>query len=181
MDFSKLSQNERLATFGAIAVVVGGLVGYSYGLTVLAVLAALAALAIVFLPQLSPTTSLPGSQGSLLLIAGGIAAVVMVLALLMYISVIFTAFNFRDLFFLVAVAGSVALVWAAWQELQGEGGKFQVGTQSSAPSTAPAATPAADPTPAAPTAEADAAAAQPAAASEAPAQSPADPEQRPPA
>jgi hypothetical protein len=180
MDFSKLSQNERLATFGGIAVVIGGLVGYSYGLTVLAVLAALAALVIVFLPQFSPTASLPGSRGSLLLVAGGIAAVVMVLALLMYISVVFTAFNFRDLFFLLAVVGSVVLAWAAWQEFQAEGGKFQLGS-STRPSASPVAT-SADPapvTPAAAASPADASAAPPAPASAAP--PPSDPEQRPPA
>jgi hypothetical protein len=180
MDFSKLSQNERLATFGGLAVVIGGLVGYSYGLTVLAVLAALAALVIVFLPQFSPTSSLPGSRGSLMLVAGGIAAVVMVLALLMYISVVFTAFNFRDLFFLLAVVGSVVLAWAAWQEFQAEGGKFQLGS-STRPTASPVAT-GADAAPAAPTAapaDPGTAPAQPAPVSEAAPST--DPEQRPPA
>ena len=139
MDLSKLSQNEKLAMYGAVAVIVGGLVGYSYGLTVLAILAALTGLAIIFLPQLSPSTSLPGSRGSLLLIAGGIAAAVMVLALLMYLSVIFTNFNFRDLFFLIAAAGAILMAWAGWQELQSEGGKFQVGASPDGSTTAAAA------------------------------------------
>jgi len=143
MDFSKLSQNEKLATYGAIAVVIGGLIGYSYGLTVLAVLAAVAALAVIFLPQLSPSTSLPGSRGSLLLVTGGIAAVVMALALVMYLRVIFSGFNLFDLFFLVAVAGAIVLGWASWQEFQKEGGKFQLGAPAgsgaaSAPSEGPA-------------------------------------------
>ena len=158
MDLSKLSQNEKLAMYGAVAVIVGGLVGYSYGLTVLAILAALTGLAIIFLPQLSPSTSLPGSRGSLLLIAGGIAAAVMVLALLMYLSVIFTNFNFRDLFFLIAAAGAILMAWAGWQELQSEGGKFQVGAPSAASTAAPAPAAAAEPSPvpaaAAPVAEA---------------------------
>jgi len=140
MDFAKLSQNEKLATYGAIAVVVGGLVGYSYGLTILAVLAAVAMLVIVFLPQMSAGTKLPGSKGSLMLIAGGVAGVVLVLALLLYIGTIFTAFNFRDLFFLVAVAGGVVMAWAGWQEFQSEGGKFQVGTTTTAAGSTPAAT-----------------------------------------
>jgi hypothetical protein len=151
MDLSKLSQNEKLAMYGAAAVVIGGLVGYSYGLTVLAVLAALAALAIIFLPQLSPSTSLPGSRGSLLLIAGGVAAAVMALALVMYLSVIFTNFNLRDLFFLVAAAGAIVLAWAGWQELQREGGTFKVGAAgagsdaSAAAGAAAASTPPPDP------------------------------------
>ena len=155
MDFSKLSQNEKLATYGAIAVVIGGLIGYSYGLTVLAVLAAVAALAVIFLPQLSPSTSLPGSRGSLLLVTGGIAAVVMALALVMYLRVIFSGFNLFDLFFLVAVAGAVVLGWASWQEFQKEGGKFQLGAPAgSGAASAPAQSPAPSSTDARPAAEA---------------------------
>jgi hypothetical protein len=140
MDFSKLNQNEKLAVYGSAAVIIGGLVGYSYGMTVLAVIVAFAMLAVVFLPQFSPNTNLPGSRGSLLLITGGVAGVILLLALLLYISTIFTAFNVRDLFFILAVAGGVLMAWAGWQEFQAEGGKFMVGSASAAgaASTAPA-------------------------------------------
>ncbi|MCV0402141.1 MAG: hypothetical protein K5924_00365 [Chloroflexi bacterium] len=141
MDFSKLSQNEKLAVYGAGAVIIGGLVGYSYGLTVLAVLAAIAMLAIVLLPQISPGTNLPGSRGSLMLLAGGVAGVVLALALLLFLGTIFVAFNIRDLFFLIAVAGGLLMAWVGWREFQAEGGKFQVGSSSStaAPPAAPSA------------------------------------------
>jgi hypothetical protein len=164
MDFSKLGQNEKLAVYGAAAVIVGGLVGFSYGLTILAVLAAFALLAVVFLPQMSPGTSLPGSRGSLMLLCGGIAGVVLVLALLVYIGVVFIAFGVGDLFFLIAVAGGIVAAWAGWQEFQAEGGKFQLGSStaaadraasSDAPSQAAAAPPPAPPA-AAPEAPADA-------------------------
>jgi hypothetical protein len=170
MNFAKLSQNEKLGVYGAVAVVVGGLVGYSYGLTVLAVLAAVALLIVLFLPQMSPNTSLPGSRGSLMVLLGGIAGAVMVLAVLLYIGTIFTAFNVRDLFFLIAVAGAVVMAWAGWQELQAEGGKFQLGAASS--SSAAAAPPAASapPAPSAPSAE-EAPPAEPAAAPPPPAPS----------
>lgn len=137
MDFSKLTQNEKLATYGALAVLVGGLVGYSYGLTILAVLAAVGMLAIVFLPQLSAGTKLPGSRGSLMLIAGAVAGVILVLAFLIYMGIVFTAFGVRDFFFLIAVAGGVLMAWAGWREFQGEGGKFQVGTAAAAPAAQP--------------------------------------------
>lgn len=151
MDLSKLSQNEKLAMYGAAALIIGGAVGYGYGLTGLGMLAAVAMLAIVFLPQLSPGTTLPGSRGSLMLVAGGLAGVVMVLALLQAITgVLFVNTNLRDLFFLVAVAGGVLMAWASWQEFQAEGGKFQLG--SSAPEATPAA-PVAAPPDAAPPAE----------------------------
>ena len=67
MDFSRLSQNEKLATYGSLAVIVGALVGLgAAGLGFIAVLAALGMLVVIFLPQLSPATQLPGSRGSLM-------------------------------------------------------------------------------------------------------------------
>ena len=157
MDVSKLGQNEKLAVYGAAALIIGGAIGYSYGLTALGMLAAIAMLAVVFLPQFSSGISLPGSRGSLMLAVGGLAGVVMVLALLQAVAgVLFVNTNFRDLFFLVAVAGGVLMAWAGWQEFQSEGGKFQLG--SSAPASAPApaapAAPARDAAPAAPAAPA---------------------------
>jgi hypothetical protein len=135
MDVSKLGQNEKLAVYGSAALIIGGVIGYSYGLTALGMLAAVAMLAVVFLPQLSPSTVLPGSRGSLMLAVGGLAGVVMVVALLQAVGgVLFVNTNFRDLLFLVAVAGGALMAWAGWQEFQGEGGKFQLG--SSAPAAA---------------------------------------------
>ena len=147
MDFSKLSQNEKLAVYGSIAVLIGGLVGYSYGLTVLAVLAAVAMLAVIFLPQMSPSTNLPGSRGSLMLLLGGVAGVILLLALVLYIGIVFTAFGVRDLFFLIAVAGGLLMAWVGWQEFQSEGGKFQLGSSSAAAAPPPAASDPAKPEP----------------------------------
>ena len=150
MDFSKLGQSEKLAVYGSAALIIGGVVGYSYGLTALGILAAIAMLAIVFLPQFSPGIALPGSRGSLMLAVGGLTGAVMVLALLQAVAgVLFVNTNLRDLFFLVAVAGGVLMAWAGWQEFQAEGGKFQLGSSAPAASSpAPAAPPATD-TPAA--------------------------------
>jgi hypothetical protein len=152
MDFSKLGQNEKLAVYGSAALIIGGAVGYSYGLTALGMLAAIAMLAVVFLPQFSSGIALPGSRGSLMLAVGGLAGVVMVLALLQAVAgVLFVNFGLRDLFFLVAVAGGVLMAWASWQEFQSEGGKFQLGSSApAAASAAPAASSAADATAAEP-------------------------------
>lgn len=149
MDFSKLSQNEKLAVYGSIALIVGGVIGYSYGLTVLGLLAAIAMLVLIFLPQFSPGTTLPGSRGSLMVAVGGLAGVAMVLAFLSALTgVLLVNTNFRDLFFLVAVAGGLLMAWAGWQEFQAEGGKFQIGSASSTAAAAPPSS--------APPAEADA-------------------------
>jgi len=146
MDFSKLGQNEKLAVYGSAALIIGGAVGYSYGLTALGMLAAIVMLAVVFLPQLASGVTLPGSRGSLMVAVGGVAGAVMALALLQAVAgVLFVNFGLRDVFFLVAAAGGLLMAWAGWQEFQAEGGKFQLGSSASAAATsAPAAQPAAD-------------------------------------
>lgn len=161
MEFSKLSKNDKLAVYGSAAVIIGGLVGIgAAGLGILAIVAAVGMLAVVFLPQMSPGTNLPGSKGSLMLILGGVAAVILVLGLLSILSALGILLQFGGLntiFYLIAVAGGVLMAWAGWQEFQAEGGKFQIGTSSAAApppaeSRAPAtpAAPDADPTPAEP-------------------------------
>lgn len=175
MDFSKLSGNEKLAVYGSAAVIIGGLVGYNYGgFAILAVLAAVGLIAVVFLPQFSPGTNLPGSRGSLMVVLGGIAGVVLVLALIISAGTVFRAFNVRDLFFLIAVAGGLLMAWAGWQELQGEGGTFKLGSASS--TTAPPAPTASTDTTAEPTATTSEPAPPPP-----PAQPPAEPAAAPPA
>jgi hypothetical protein len=149
MDFNKLGQNEKLAVYGSLALIVGGVVGYTYGIGGLGILAALAMLVIIFLPQLSPGTNLPGSHGSLMVAAGGLAGIAMALALLSaFAGSILSNLDFRDIFFLIAVIGGFVMAWAGWQAFQAEGGKFQVGTASSG--AAPSTRSAADPAPAAP-------------------------------
>lgn len=145
MDLSKLSQNEKLAVYGAAAVIVGALVGYgASGLGVIALLAAIAMLAIVFLPQLSPSTKLPGSKGSLMLVAGAVAAVVLVLGLANLLTVLGALLRFSaiaTIFYLIAVVGGVAMAWAGWQEFQREGGKWVLGGTGGPRSDGPAAPP----------------------------------------
>lgn len=168
MDFSKLGQNEKLAVYGAAAVIIGGLIGYGYGLTILAVLAAIALLAVVFLPQMSPSTTLPGSHGSLMLLTGGIAGAVMVLALLVSLRFL-GSFDFYDIFFLIAVIGGLVAAWAGWSAFQAEGGKFQLG--ASGTGSAAAAGSSTPPPPAPSSAPAEQAAPAPSASAEAPADS----------
>lgn len=144
MDFSKLGSNERLAVYGSIAVVIGGLVGLgAAGLGLIAVLAALGMLVVVFLPQMSPSTNLPGSKGSLMLGLGAVAAIILILGFLTVLGALGILLQFSfvgTLFYLIAVAGGILMAWAGWQEFQAEGGKFQLGTaapNSARPSGAP--------------------------------------------
>lgn len=150
MDFSKLSSNDKIASIGAVVAIVGGLLG-GIGGGGLGLLTAILMLVIVFLPQFSPTTTLPGSKGSLMVLVGGGAAVGAVLALL----AIFPYIGLLGGYFiglLLVIVGGLMMGWAGWQEFQAEGGKFQLGMASSSGGTptppAPPAPPAASPPPA---------------------------------
>jgi hypothetical protein len=155
MDFSKLSANEKMATYSAVVLVIAGIISNWGGLLWLSILAGLAALVVIFLPQMSPTTTLPGSKGSLLVAAGGIAAAGAVIEILRYLSYFFnTLDDFQTWLFLVALIAALALAWAGWQLFQAEGGKFTVGMTGSGSGSAAAPPPAqpAQPTPSAPAA-----------------------------
>ena len=142
MDFSKLGQNEKLATYGSVAVVLAGLVSNWGGLLFLSILAAIATLAVIFLPQLSPGTNLPGSKGTLMATLGIVAAIGAVLTAVQWLGVIGAILgSLGTILFLVAVIGAIVMAWAGWQELQGEGGKWVFGSVSTG--TTAAATPAA--------------------------------------
>ena len=135
MNWASLSSNDKLAVYGAAAVIIGALLGAGIsGLIWLALLAAIAMLVIVFLPMMSPNTTLPGGRGSLMVAAGGIAAIAAVLALLLAFSNPFGGLGFwfefaplNAIFFLIAVVGGLVMGWAGWQAFQAEGGKFNVG------------------------------------------------------
>ena len=102
-------------------------------------LAGIALLVVLFLPQFSPQTSLPGSRGSLLVAIGGIGAVAAALAFLIFVVDIGFWFQFaavRAIFLLIGVAGALLAGWIAWQEFQAEGGKFQMGAGTGGAGTA---------------------------------------------
>ena len=156
MDFSKLSANEKLATYGAVAAIVGSILSLATGTGSFGLLTGIVMLVIIFLPQFSPSTKLPGSKGSLMLIVGGVAALLMAYVLLSTFSFTFEGFDLSSLLFLVAVAGAIVMGWAGWQAFQAEGGKFNVGMAAEPfvpPPSAPP--PAMTPPPSAPPAETD--------------------------
>jgi asparagine N-glycosylation enzyme membrane subunit Stt3 len=130
MNWASLSSNDKLAVYGSVAVIIGGILSFGIGLGWLALLAAIAMLIIVFLPSMSPNTTLPGAKGSLMLICGAIAAIGAVLGLLIalpFIGFYFTYNIVSAIGFLIAIAGGLLMGWAGWQAFQGEGGKFNVG------------------------------------------------------
>jgi hypothetical protein len=150
MDFSKLGSNEKLAVYGAIAAIIGPVLSstrFGFGAGGLTLILSLAMLAIIFLPQLSPQTQLPGSKGSLMVIVGGVAAISAALALL-------ASFGYFSFFgsnivavlgWLIGIGGGLLMGWAGWQEFQSEGGELKLGTSTGAASTGSAAAPPAAP------------------------------------
>lgn len=155
MDFSKLSSNDKLAVYGAVAAIVGAVLSFGGGGT-FTLLTGVAMLIIVFLPQFSPNTTLPGSKGSLMLIVGGvagIAALLSLLAILSFFGAVGAVYGGTWLIgLLLSTAGGLLMGWASWKEFQAEGGKFNLGA-ASAPPAPPAAPPAPPAPPAAPMAE----------------------------
>jgi hypothetical protein len=145
MDFSKLSSTDKLGVYGSVALIIGAIIGGTVSAVGwLGVLAAIAMLAVIFLPQMSATTTLPGSHGSLMVLTGGIAAVVMILGLLSgigWLGLYFSILPLQAIFFLIAVAGGLVMGWAGWQAFQAEGGKFQIGSGPSAGGPPPSSPP----------------------------------------
>lgn len=142
MDLSKLSSNDKLAAIGAVVAIVGSLV--SFGAGPYGVLTGILMLVILFLPQFSPSTKLPGSKGSLMLIVGGAAGVGALLTLIAWLPYL-GLFGSYFIGGLLGIAGGLLMGWASWKEFQAEGGKFNIG-MSSGPSG-----PSAPPPPPAPT------------------------------
>jgi hypothetical protein len=144
MDFSKLSSNDKLAAIGAGLAILGALFSFggggSFGL-----LTGVAMLVIVFLPQLSPSTQLPGSKGSLMMVVGGVGGLGALVALLALFSYgFFMGGYFIGL--LLSIVGGLLMGWASWQEFQSEGGKFQLGSPAASGSAAQGAQAPAAPT-----------------------------------
>jgi hypothetical protein len=148
MDFSKLSSNDKLAVIGAGLAIVGAVLAFggggSFGL-----LTGILMLVIVFLPQFSPNTTLPGSKGSLMLIVGGVSAIGALFALLGILSFMGAIGGLYGgtwlIGLLLSTAGGLLMGWASWKEFQAEGGKFNVGMANTSPP--PPAPPAAPPAP----------------------------------
>jgi hypothetical protein len=166
MDLSKLSANDRTAAYSAIVVVLAGIVSNWGGLMWLGVVMGIGVLLVLFLPQFSPGTSLPGSKGSLLVVAGVVAAACAVIEILRFVTYFtHTLDDWQTWAFAIALVASLVLAYVGWQTFQAEGGKLALGA---AGGTSPAGQPAnpvaaASPMPPQPPASPPVAAAPPAA------------------
>lgn len=157
MNFSQLNSNEKMAAYAAVVVLITSIVSLVNawgGLIVLPLLASIGMLLVLFQSSMMPTMKLPGSKGSLMLVAGGVAAIFWVIAALSWLDWIFNHLGtFDTLQFLLGLVASLVMGWTGWQAFQSEGGKFNVGmaggSAAAAPSMAPPTQPA-EPAPPAP-------------------------------
>lgn len=131
MNFSTLSATEKMAVYASAVVAILGLWSFSNAwgsLMLLAVLAGIGMLLVLFAPGVLPNTRLPGSNGSLMLVTGGVAAVIWAFTALSYIGWIFGHLaTFDVLQFLVGLVAALGMGWFGWQAFEAEGGKFQIG------------------------------------------------------
>ena len=142
MNFSKLSSNEKMAAIAAVVLVLGGIISNWGGLVWLSVLCGIAVLVVIFLPQFSAGTKLPGSEGSLLVGLGAIAAAGAVIEILRFLDYFFNTFDdYRTWLFAAALIAALVMAYAGWMIFQGEGGKFTLGMSSSSASGSSAAPP----------------------------------------
>jgi len=154
MDISKLTANERMALFASVVAVVTGVISVINdwgGLVGLATVGAIGMALVLLAPSMMPTTRLPGSKGSLLLVTGGVTAIAWALATLTWLDWIFRHLaTFDTLQFLIGLVAALVCGWTGWQAFQAEGGKFSVGMAGAGGASAAASAPPAAP-PAAPT------------------------------
>ena len=124
MDFSKLSQNDRIVLGAAGVVSVTALLSISNGwgaLMFLSLAAGAATIAVVLLPQLSPATSLPVAKGAALLGLGAVASVATGLSGLNWLGWIVEHFaRFDTIQFLIGFGAALALTAIGFQAFQAE-------------------------------------------------------------
>jgi hypothetical protein len=157
MDFSKLSQTEKMATYASVVVVVTALISIARNwgsLMFIPLLAGVAALLVIFAPQIMPNTKLPGSNGSLLTVLGVASVLVWLVVLIDNLGWVGDHIIHWDTFqFVIGLIAAVGLAWYGWQGVQAEGGSLRFGSAGAAGTGAPpppAAPPQAAPPPAAP-------------------------------
>jgi hypothetical protein len=124
MDFSKLSQSDRVALGAAGVVVITALLSISNdwgALMFLSLAAGAGVIAVVLLPKLSPATSLPVSKGTAIFGLGAVASVATGLSGLNWLGWILEhVTRFDTIQFLVGFAAALVILAIGFQAFQAE-------------------------------------------------------------
>lgn len=127
MRFSQLPAEDRwYVLLGGVAIVTGVLssldpTGSRGALVLLGVLGAVLAVFVAVQPQIAPATRLPATRGTVLLVAGIVAAAGFVLGGLRFLSAFFSLRTF-SLIFDVGLVAALALLWLGWRAYEREQG-----------------------------------------------------------
>jgi hypothetical protein len=141
MNFSNLSQNDRIALIAGAVVAIGALISISYDWGLIMIESLLAGLVAVIV-LLAPGTvgRLPTSRGTSLLIAGVVASATNVLVALDSINWITNHLaSFDALQFLAGLVAALVLLWTGWVASRAEGGSMGSTMGSSGAGMAPPA------------------------------------------
>ena len=145
MNFSALSQNDRLALGAAVVVVITALLSLSndWGLLMaVSLLAGLAVLAVVFQPQVAPAMKLPTSRGLALLALSALAVLATGLTAINWLGwILGHLVSFDTIQFLVGLVAALVMAWAGWGAYQADGPATSTATASGPPPEAPAPPP----------------------------------------
>jgi hypothetical protein len=168
--WNQFNPRERLMAIGAGLIILAWIVSlasFGLGANTLALLLAIAALAVLYV-KYSPNMKVnwPASPSLILIVLSAVIAVIVLLDLLRYLSLLGFAAYFGGVIvaLLLEVVGAGLMAWGAWQEYQIEKPALPAaftGGGTGAGTTPPAATTSAPPPPAAPPADAPAAAPPP--------------------
>lgn len=140
------SGDRRFLILGAV-VALAGLLSFldpsgSWGAVVLVgILGGLLAAFVAVQPQVAPTVKLPTTKGTVLLVAGALAAGGFVIAALTYVNYVFALTRIFSIIFDIGLVASLVLLWFGWQAYQAEQGRTPAAPPPAAPP--PAAPPAA--------------------------------------
>jgi hypothetical protein len=124
MDFSKLSQNDRLTLGAGVVVVVTALLSFSNdwgALMILSMAAGAGAIGVVLQPSFAPTATLPITKGTAIFGLGAIATVATGLSGLNWLGwILENVVNFDTIQFLTGLAAAMILLAIGFQSFQAE-------------------------------------------------------------
>jgi len=100
----------------------------------LALLTGAVALVVIFAPQIMPNAKMPGSNGSLLTVLGGITLLVWIVVLIDNLGWVGDhVVHWDTIQYFIGLIAAIGLTWYGWKMLQGEGGQMRFGGQGGGP------------------------------------------------
>lgn len=142
MNMQMLGAGDRRYLILGAVVALTGLLSFldpsgSWGAVVLVgILGGLLAAFVALQPQVAPAVKLPTTKGTVLLVAGALAAGGFVIAALTFINYVFAVTRIFSIIFDLGLVASLVLLWFGWQAYQAEQGQTPAAPPPAAPPAA---------------------------------------------